>query len=759
MGKKRIIAHFMHEAEEAAASQKMAQFERTEGYLIGEIDEKDIPELERQRVIVQVLEEEPEVETPGRKFNVYPGVKRPMMRKALPTTRAPAEVRARVRIAPTKPRFYLIRLNGPLLKTWRDKLKNLQIELLEHVPRNNYTARLTKKQVREAKKLPFVKSVKIYGSKDKAPTKSVAYAAPLPAAPPLWAPELKMITYDVRLHREEDSPEVLDWLRKRNVNVAGASGRKIRIYLLENSTLAGEIVALPEVASMEEYVQPKLHNDIARIAMGIDRKVDLRVDTIIPQTGAGQIVAVADTGIDEAHPDFQGRIVGKVALGRPNDYSDPHGHGTHVSGSVLGNGTASGGKIKGVAPEASLFFQSIMDSNGGLGGLPLDLGKLFEEAYQAGARIHNNSWGAATRSMYTFNSIEVDDFVWRNRDMLIVISAGNEGQAATCLHSQQGFPDWLSIGSPASAKNALTVGASRSSRNSGGYSNLTYGQAWPWDFPNPPIAKEKISGNPDGLAAFSSRGPCDDRRIKPDVVSPGTDIASTKSSPAPLRNFWGAYPGNDKYAFMGGTSMAAPLVAGCAALVREYYIDTHNHEPSAALLKATIINSTRWLSGPDAIADHPNLPNHHQGFGCVYMPWAIPNPSEPNLKLDFLDTWKDPAEQFTVAGQRLRYQFSSSDKNRLRICLTWTDPPGRALQNNLNLFVQHLNTGEKWIGNKDLPIGLKIPDPDNPVEAVRLEKPKAGDYLIQITATNILKAPQDFALVATGDLTSPLAPY
>jgi len=205
--------------------------------------------------------------------------------------------------------------------------------------------------------------------------------------------------------------------------------------------------------------------------------------------------------------------------------------------------------------------------------------------------------------------------------------------------------------------------------------------------------------------------------------------------------------------------MAAPLVAGCAALVREYYIAAHNHEPSAALLKATIINSTLWLSGPDAIADHPNLPNHHQGFGCVYMPWAIPNPSEPNLKLGFVDTWKDPAGQFTVAGQRLRYSFSSSDKNRLRICLTWTDPPGRALQNNLNLFVQHLNTGEKWIGNKDLPIALKIPDPDNPVEVVRLEKPKAGDYLIQITATNILKAPQDFALVATGDLTSPLALY
>ena len=48
---------------------------------------------------------------------------------------------------------------------------------------------------------------------------------------------------------------------------------------------------------------------------------------------------------------------------------------------------------------------------------------------------------------------------------------------------------------------------------------------------------------------------------------------------------------------MGGTSMAAPLVAGCAALVREYYVSKRHHEPSAALLKATLINGTRWLTG------------------------------------------------------------------------------------------------------------------------------------------------------------------
>jgi subtilisin family serine protease len=357
------------------------------------------------------------------------------------------------------------------------------------------------------------------------------------------------------------------------LKLAGASGRKIRFYLIADATLDRElqgVVDLPEIAHVERYVPPRLHNDLARLLLGVDPAANPGVG--VPQTGLGEIVAVADTGLDSTHPDFAGRIDHVADLGRPGDSSDPHGHGTHVAGSVLGSGTKSAGRFKGTAPGARLYFQSLLDADGGLGGLPLDLGTLFDQAYQAGARIHNNSWGAMVRSEYTMSSLEVDEFVAAHRDMLVVISAGNEGRAADRVNSKVGFVDWLSIGAPASSKNALTVGASRSDRQTGGLSGLTYGGAWPADFPDVPIKEARVSGDRECIAGFSSRGPCTDRRIKPDVVAPGTDIASAKSATAPLHNFWGPVPGHTEYAFLGGTSMAAPLVAGCAALAREYYV-------------------------------------------------------------------------------------------------------------------------------------------------------------------------------------------
>ncbi|MCX6040018.1 MAG: S8 family serine peptidase [Caldilinea sp.] len=653
MSEKTIIAHFMHEYEEAAAGAAMTQTERAQGYYVGQIDEALIPVLEAQGVIVQVLEEvrsSPaamvESVPSGAAFEVAKGIEESDY------------------VAATTD-FYIVEFSGPVLKSRRDELQAFGVALLEQLAPSRYTARLNVSQVRAVQQLSYVRGVRLYKetvSGAAMPKGVLADAQPEQAVP-------QRIIYDVRLHRAQDRAFVLDWLEANQVAVVAAGGRKVRVYLFEGSLLRSDLARLPEVAVVERYVAPELCNDLARQLLGID-SVSSATPTV-PYTGTGEVVGVADTGLDEMHPDFQGRVVGVRARGRPGDASDPNGHGTHVAGSVAGDGAASAGAIRGTAPAAQLYFQSILTHDGTLGGLPADLNELFEEAYQAGVRVHNNSWASRTASRYTNHSIEVDEFVQSHKDRLVVIAAGNEGKASASLHSQPGFVDWLSIGSPGSSKNGLTVGASRSNRQSGGYAQYTWKQFKPGHFPQAPIADEKVSGDPEALAAFSSRGPCDDRRIKPDLVAPGTDILSARSSTAPDGNFWGLYAANPRYAFLGGTSMAAPLVSGCAALVREYYRTQRGHMPSAALLKATLLNGARSLTAADALADHGDLPNYHQGFGFLYMPWVLPNPGVA-FELQFLDTWQTPVQQLPDSGSRIRIQFSISGGVWLRICL-----PGR----------------------------------------------------------------------------------
>ena len=748
----KVIAYFMHEHERTAAAAAMRSPQTTESYVIGEIDETRVGDLERAGLIVERLQ--PAVANPveglGRVFELR-GT-RAMRRAGAPPRPAGPPV-----VDPDAAQFYLIRLAGPLLREYRDRLAAAGVEPSERIGPSTYVVWIAPAQLPAVQALEFVTGLTVYGpAETELATSALGARLPAPAPPAAATP---MQTFDVQLHDPEDLAEVHDEVAQTGVIIAGAKGRKIRFYVLESDAPArlAQIRALSGVRKIEPYIEPELHNDVARVLLGIDAAGGPPPVSQLAETGSGQVVGVADTGLDDAHPDFAGRIARLIALGRPGDPSDPHGHGTHVAATVLGSGAASGGQHRGVAPAAQLVFQSLLDGNFKLGGLPLDLGDLFEEAYQNGARIHNNSWGAVVGSEYTMNSQEVDEFVSKRRDMLIVISAGNEGQAADRLHAQVGSVDWLSIGAPGSCKNAITVGASRSTRTTGGFSTLTYGLAWPSEFPDAPIASDPVSGDAEALAGFSSRGPCTDRRIKPDVVAPGTDILSAKSSRAPLHRFWGPGP-TPHYAFMGGTSMAAPLVAGCAALVREYYVAKRGHaQPSAALLKATLINSARQLTGTSAIADFNVVPNMHQGWGAVDMRLAYPNPAQPALKLEFVDEWQQPASAFNVTGQRRRFQIGVAAGHPLSICMAYTDAPGRALQNNLNLLVEPPG-GPKIVGNQNLPLSLQPIDQENNVEVVRIAAPVAGTYLIQLSASNLLTPGQDFALVVTGALTTGLVP-
>lgn len=479
-------------------------------------------------------------------------------------------------------------------------------------------------------------------------------------------------------------------------------------------------------------------------------------------SGEGEIVAVCDTGLDtgdaaDIHPDFAGRVLAirsyPVAPGWAAYVDNPagndgaadvdSGHGTHVAGSVLGSGAGSAQeplRIQGMAPRARLVFQAVEQlmrwkpgrKPKGFGryeltGIPDDLGPLLRWAYERGARVHSNSWGGGDPGAYDAQCEQVDAFVWRHKDFCVVVAAGNDGSDA----DGDGTVNPGSVTSPATAKNCITVGASENLRPA--FNAERYGDWWPTDFPAAPLAGDPMANNARQLAAFSSRGPTTDGRLKPEVVAPGTFILSTRSTQIAANNFaWAAYPANRLYFHMGGTSMATPLVAGCLALIREHLRKAHQlARPSAALLKAVLIAGAQRLPGGGAV-----LADNDQGFGRVDL--------ERSLRRLRLAT---DATGLRTGQQREHVLQVSGSSRTLRVALAYCDWPGKGLINNLNLIVT-APSGRRYVGNQRAGSGLLALDSHNNTELVQVANAAAGTWRIEVVASNVTQGPQDYALAA-----------
>jgi hypothetical protein len=472
-----------------------------------------------------------------------------------------------------------------------------------------------------------------------------------------------------------------------------------------------------------------------------------------PYLGDGQVVAVADTGFDRgspanAHPAFTGRVAKLYALGRtsPDKTDDPHGHGTHVAGSVLGDGNSAsmGGAIQGTAPRATLVLQSLLDPSGGLGGIPADLHDLFEPPYDDdGARVHTNSWGATQPGLaYDASAQELDDVVWNRPDLVICFAAGNDGTDA----NGNGVIDPGSVGSQSAAKNCITVGASESNRPS---FEPTYGSYWPSDYPKDPVSSDHQANDPDGLAAFSSRGPTKERRYKPDVVAPGTCILSTRSRAvaSPSSDF--GTSSDPLFFFDTGTSMATPLVAGCVAVLRETLVKNGVATPSAALVKALLVNGAVELAGQYSPSEAGPSPNNNSGFGRVDLARSVVIPG-PQPDAGFGEGGPlDEGDEETVAVEIPRGKGDHDERGAapaavgvtFKITLVWSDPAAAALQNDLDLIVRSAE-GQERHGN--MGTSQKF-DRENNVEQVVWTNMPPGRADVVIRAFKITRFPQPYA--------------
>lgn len=679
---------------------------------------------------------------------------------------------------------YIIQFIGPIKEEWIKNIEDLGGIVGSSYPAHSYIVEMDGETRNKVIKQPYVRWIGHYDPEYRVTADTLKNIVKTPDKQkegelPSFRTEAPRVTgsYYVSFYSRGNMKSALSQIENLGaaINTIPETRKTITVSFPDDENQLPEILKkiamIHGVRSIEPLYIRKISNNIAcQILNGSSAPLN------IPLKGAGEVIAVADTGIDTGdpsniHKDFEGRIAGikswPIDPSLNNEINNPNGddgasdidsgHGTHVTGSVLGNGTQSTGKseapIRGPAYEAHLFFQAIEQTvewknpqyeakygKIGLYGIPSDLTTLFNQAYSAGARIHTNSWGGGKPGAYDEFSKAVDKFTWDNKDIAILFAVGNDGMDP----NRDGKIDLMSITPPSTAKNCIAVGAAENKRTK---FKARYGDIWPKDFPKAPISMDKIADNPSDIAAFSSRGPCEDGRFKPDVVAPGTFILSTKSSVC-TGTGWGTF--DDNYFYMGGTSQATPLTAGAVALIRQYFRTNLNITPSAALIKAALIHTAARKPYRYAATPGAELWDAEQGWGHVNVKPFVEKDSKTKIK--FID-----AAQGLQTGQSQVYDVDVKNSSRpLKITLVWNDPAGGdyypSLVNNLDLIVTDPQ-GKSCHGNVFTAPFDRTTDKINNVEVVNIKKPKPGRYNIMILASEVKKGPQDFALVYSGNLT------
>src|SRR5215472_5561109 len=280
--------------------------------------------------------------------------------------------------------YILVQTSAPLSPGQKDELAKLGVVIQEYVSENTYLCIYKGTDLAQIRALPFVTWANVYLRGFKvAPNLRPATTAPtLNLLPSSVGASFSRTprTVDIVFHEDVDpnsdavKSAVADAAHVDKTNLP--MGRhKVRLTVEER--YLDDLAAIDAVRVIQEVPEVGLHNNVAGPI--------LQAHVVVNGTtyeGAGEVIAVADTGFDagstvNTHPAFTGRVAQLYSLGRSStgETDDPNGHGTHVCGSVLGDGFSSsmGGAIRGMAPQANLVVQSLIDPFGGLGGIPPDL--------------------------------------------------------------------------------------------------------------------------------------------------------------------------------------------------------------------------------------------------------------------------------------------------------------------------------------------------------------------------------------------------
>lgn len=449
--------------------------------------------------------------------------------------------------------------------------------------------------------------------------------------------------------------------------------------------------------------------------------------------GAGMTVHEWDAGAVLAnHQEYSGRVT------QVDNANSTHYHATHVAGTMIALGVQSA--AKGMAPAAHLNAydwnsdESEMAAAGANGALVSN----HSYGYANGWSWNGSSWvwygdpSISTTEDYSFGFYDSQahdwDYIARNAPYyLIVKSAGNDRGDGPYngVHPQDGPYDC--IGNAGVAKNILTVGA---------VDDIPNGYSQPGDVV---------------MSSFSSWGPADDGRVKPDIVANGVSLYSSDDA------------SNSSYETLSGTSMSGPSAAGSLILLQQHYQTTHGtgNLIKAATLKALVIHTA------DEAGPNPG-PDYMFGWGLLNTYKAAQKIMESN-SLDVIN------EYILNNGGTFTRTVQASGDGPLMVTIVWTDlpgtpvapqldPPDPMIVNDLDLRVtRNSSAWYPWKLNPNNPSAAATRSGKNYVDNVEhliIDNPVAGqNYTIVVDHAGVLNGgSQPFSMIVSGITQQPTAP-
>ncbi|HKZ48868.1 MAG TPA: S8 family serine peptidase [Thermoplasmata archaeon] len=705
----------------------------------------------------------------------------------------------RIAYAPGESGRYLVHFVGPVKEEWTWRVEALGASVDRYIPNSGYIVRMTPEVADAVRGLPRVDYVGPFHP---------AYRIRSDLLDRTDVVDVKLITF-----ADESVDPVLAFLGKHGVPRESAGAGMPGVLSFTETGDFGVVKArvpaglLPEIARLRgvEYIEPIYAMSIANTDMQWVHQSDssgVRTEWSASPVlnGTGQILAIADTGIDFDNEQFRqnsstaggvydiqlGGLTGSqsiynftdlnrrkiaryfpmsvVAEGKlwygvggdpnagkdsPNDpFGCRFGHGTAVASTAAGNddpiGIMSPGTDDGIGKGAKIFFEDIgteTPTAGCASGLDSTLSYIPDSYADMFQPAYDGGARIHSNSWGSPNS----DYDLEAR--MIDHYVWQHPDFLVIFSNGNNGPSLGTVGSPAVNKNGMGIG---------------------WNG-NPNTCDGGATEN--DVNSLSSRGATLDSRAKPDIMAVGYG-RSAMSDGNPLTSAATAQ------ACWSGTSYSAPAAAGGMTILRQYLADgwwptgaplTGNQmDPSAALMKALAMAGSRKMtgSGPSGATGTWTYPNWNQGFGRYTLDDSL------YLAGEAKDTWLHDYTSGLTTGQTWTTKvYVNGNTESLRFVLAWSDYPGAvaaspALVNDLNLRVTAPNgvsvyPGNCWgqtfaLSDSRTTAFCATPDSRNPVEGVIFASGAAavtaGEWTIQVSALNVPVGPQPFGIVVIGDL-------